>query len=75
VIDVDLPRNRIALSMKSNPVVGPRESRGSQPAAAAAGPRPGFDRNRRPDNRPRQPEAQQGSMAEALKAFMDKRRN
>lgn len=75
VLDVDLPRSRIALSMKSNPVVGPRESRGGQPAAAAAGPRPGFDRNRRPDNRPRREEAPQGSMAEALKAFMDKRRS
>jgi len=77
VIDVDLPRNRIALSMKSNPLVGPRESRGprQEPAQAPAGPRPGFDRNRRPDNRPRQAEAPQGSMAEALKAFMDKRRN
>ena len=75
VLDVDLPRSRIALSMKSNPVVGPRESRGSQPAAAAAGPRPGFDRGRRPDNRPRREEAPQGSMAEALKAFMDKRRS
>jgi uncharacterized protein len=75
VLDVDLPRHRIALSMKSNPVVGPRESRGNQPAAAAAGPRPGFDRNRRPDNRPRREEVPQGSMAEALKAFMDKRRS
>ena len=76
VLDVDLPRSRIALSMKSNPLVGPRESRGNQPAAAAAaGPRPGFDRNRRPDNRPRREEAPQGSMAEALKAFMDKRRS
>jgi uncharacterized protein len=75
VLDVDIPRSRIALSMKSNPVVGPRESRGSQPAAAAAGPRPGFDRNRRPEPRPQREEAPAGSMAEALKAFMDKRRS
>jgi len=76
VIDVDLPRNRIALSLKSNPLVGPRESRGprQEPAQAAAGPRPGFNRDRRPDNRPRRDEAPAGSMAEALKAFMDKRR-
>jgi uncharacterized protein len=74
VIDVDLPRNRIALSMKSNPVVGPRESRGPRPETAQAGPRPGFNRDRRPDNRPRRDEAPAGSMAEALKAFMDKRR-
>jgi len=76
VIDVDLPRNRIALSMKSNPVVGPRESRGPrQEPAQAAGPRPGFNRDRRPDNRPQREEAPAGSMAEALKAFMDKRRS
>ena len=76
VIDVDLPRNRIALSMKSNPVVGPRESRGPrQEPAQAAGPRPGFNRDRRPDSRPRREEAPAGSMAEALKAFMDKRRS
>ncbi|MDA8244796.1 MAG: Tex family protein [Elusimicrobia bacterium] len=76
VLDVDLARHRIALSMKSNPVVGPRESRGNQPAAAAAGPRQ--DRPRRDDRRggpgPRRDEPV-GSMAEALKAFMDKRRN
>jgi hypothetical protein len=57
--------------------VGPRESRGprQEPAQAQAGPRPGFDRGRRPDNRPRRDEAPAGSMAEALKAFMEKRRN
>jgi protein Tex len=77
VIDVDLPRNRIALSMKANPVVGPRESRGprQEPAQAPAAPRPGFDRSRRPDSRPRREEAPAGSMAEALKAFMQNRRN
>jgi uncharacterized protein len=77
VIDVDLPRNRIALSMKSNPIVGPREGRGSrqEPAQAQAGPRPGFDRNRRPDNHPCREEAPAGSMGQALKAFMEKRRN
>jgi len=74
VIDVDLPRNRIALSMKANPIVGPREARGPRPEPAApALSRPGLDR--RPDNRPRRDEAPAGSMAEALKAFMDKRRN
>ncbi len=75
VLDVDLARHRIALSMKSNPVVGPRESRGSQPAAAGA---PRNDRPRRDDRRPgqgRREEAPMGSMAEALKAFMDKRRS
>lgn len=73
VIDVDLPRNRIALSMKSNPIVGPRADRGPRPEPAAAAPRP--DRQRRPDNRPPRQEAPSGSMAEALKAFMDKRKS
>ncbi|HNW44075.1 MAG TPA: helix-hairpin-helix domain-containing protein, partial [Elusimicrobiales bacterium] len=70
VTDIDLARNRIALSMKSNPVVGPRESRGGGPAAA------GPAQPRRPDNRPQRREETKpaGSMAEALKAFMDKRR-
>ncbi len=72
VMDVDLPRNRIALSMKSNPVIGPREARGPRVEPAQ---RPAQDRMRRPDNRQRAPEAPAGSMAEALKSFMEKRRN
>ena len=75
VLDVDLQRHRIALSLKSNPVVGPRESRGlkAEPALAA-GPR--REAPRRQDNRqPRREEAPMGSMAEALKAFMEKRKN
>jgi len=73
VMDIDLPRNRIALSMKSNPVIGPREARGPRMEPAQAQ-RPPQDRQRRPENRPRAPEAPAGSMAEALKSFMDKRR-
>jgi hypothetical protein len=63
--------------MKANPVVGPREARGprQEPAQAPAAPRPGLNRDRRPDNRPRRDEAPAGAMAEALKAFMQKRRN
>jgi uncharacterized protein len=68
VIDVDLPRKRIALSMKANPVVGPREPRGPRPEPAPALSRPGL-------NRPRREEGPAGSMGEALKAFMDKRRS
>ena len=76
VMDIDLPRNRIALSLKANPVIGPREARGSGPAPSGpALARPGQDRGRRPDDRPRREEAPAGSMGEALKAFMDKRRN
>ena len=70
VTDIDLPRNRIALSMKSNPVVGPRGIRGPRPEPAGAG------QPRRQDSRPQRREEAKpaGSMAEALKAFMDKRR-
>jgi uncharacterized protein len=35
VVEVDLPRKRIALSLKSRPEVGPREPRGSQSREAA----------------------------------------
>jgi uncharacterized protein len=35
VVEVDLPRKRIALSLKSRPEVGPREPRGNQPREAA----------------------------------------
>ena len=67
---MDLSRSRIALSMKSDPVVGPRESRGPRPGPA------GPAQPRRQDSRPRPWEEAKpaGSMAEALKAFMDKRR-
>ena len=71
VLDVDLPRNRIALSLKASPVVGPREARGprQEPAMAA--------QPRRQENRPRPREEAKpaGSMGEALKAFMEKRRS
>jgi len=71
VMDIDLPRNRIALSLKANPVIGPRAERGPRPEPAVSAP------GRRPDPRPRREEERKpsGSMGEALKAFMDKRRN
>jgi uncharacterized protein len=42
VVEVDLPRNRIALSMRSNPQLGPRtpQSAGGRPGGGN-GPRPG----------------------------------
>ncbi|MDT8287663.1 MAG: Tex family protein [Elusimicrobiales bacterium] len=71
VLDVDMARKRIALSMKSDPVIGPRESRGARPAEAApGGPRPERPQ-RRPDQRPRREEPM-GAMAEAMRAFMEK---
>ena len=64
VLEVDLERRRIALSLKSKPVIGSREDRG--PASASS----------RPPSRPQPKEdaAPVGAMAEALKAMMSKRR-
>jgi uncharacterized protein len=62
VLEVDLARKRIALSLKSKPVIGSREDRGSANRSSA-----------RP--LPKQEEAAPvGAMAEALKAMMSKRR-
>ncbi len=44
VTEVDLPRNRIALSMRSNPVLGPKTANTGAPGgprSSGAGPRPG----------------------------------
>ena len=66
VLEVDLARRRIALSLKSKPVIGSREDRGAAAAAnRGSSPRP-------PQARPQ--EAPVGAMAEALKAMMAKRR-
>ena len=48
VIEVDLERNRIALSMKAKPEIGPRQSGPARPAAKdsrPAKPAAGFNRN------------------------------
>jgi len=68
VLEVDLARRRIALSMKSKPVIGKREDR----AAANAASRSSSGGSSRPQAKP-QP-APEGAMAEALKALMAKRR-
>ena len=53
VMEVDLQRNRIGLSMKSNPDMAPRQSRGSSPAG---------NQNRRPQqNRRREAPAPSGN--------------
>ena len=75
VLDVDIQRKRIALSLKSNPVIGAREDRQAvrqdvptrtreerQPRREASPPR------QRADDKPA------SAMAEALKALMDKRK-
>lgn len=41
VTEVDLPRNRIALSMRSNPTLGPKTASPGGQRAPGAGPRPG----------------------------------
>jgi uncharacterized protein len=45
VTEIDLPRNRIALSMRSNPILGPKTantgSPGGQRGPGGGGPRPG----------------------------------
>jgi uncharacterized protein len=61
VLEVDLGRKRIALSMKSKPVIGRREERAAANASARA---PVVQREAAPE----------GAMAEALKALMAKRR-
>ncbi|MDE2509593.1 MAG: helix-hairpin-helix domain-containing protein, partial [Elusimicrobia bacterium] len=63
VLEVDLERRRIALSMKSKPVIGPREARA---AAVKSAPRPAAA--------PRREEKPVGAMAEALQALLAKRR-
>ena len=65
VLEVDLERKRIALSMKSKPVIGSREQRGAANAASRGS-------SPRPQIKPQ--EAPVGAMAEALKAMMAKRR-
>ena len=67
VVEVDLERRRIALSMKSKPVIGKRDER----AAAAKSAAPSRAPAPRKAEAPPQPV---GAMAEALKAMMDKRR-
>ncbi|MDO8756710.1 MAG: Tex family protein, partial [Elusimicrobiota bacterium] len=70
VLEVDLARKRIALSLKSKPVIGAREDRQSANAASrGASPRaPVGALQAKPQ------EAPVGAMAEALKAMMSKRR-
>jgi uncharacterized protein len=65
VLEVDLERRRIALSLKKNPVIGKREDR----AAANAAARPaGGNGSGRP--KPKREEAPAGAMAQALQALI-----
>jgi uncharacterized protein len=42
VTEIDLPRNRIALSMRSNPEIGPKTANQGSPGGRPGGPRPAF---------------------------------
>ncbi len=68
VLEVDIARKRIALSLKSKPVIGSREDRNSANASS----RGSSSSAPRPVIKPQ--EAPVGAMAEALKAMMSKRR-
>lgn len=70
VTDVDLARGRIALSMKTHPVIGPRESRTSPKAEAPRPPATARVNKVQPGR-----EQPVSVMAAALAAMMDKRRN
>ncbi|MFA6434065.1 MAG: Tex family protein [Elusimicrobiales bacterium] len=74
VLDVDAQRKRIALSMKTNPVIGAREDRQAARQEAQAQLRE--NRPSRPAAPPRQraDDKPVSAMAEALKALMDKRK-
>ena len=65
VLEVDLARKRIALSLKSKPVIGSRDDRNSANASSRG--------SARPLPKPEE-SAPVGAMAEALKAMMSKRR-
>ena len=76
VLDVDAQRKRIALSMKTNPIIGAREdrqaARQAQPQRQPGGDRPPLRSN--PPPQPRRDDKPLSAMAEALKAMMDKRK-
>ena len=58
VVEVDLPRNRIALSMKSRPEIGPRSDSAGRPAAPRTG--PGGPRPAAPAPKPSAPQSLAG---------------
>lgn len=60
VTEVDLARNRIALSMRSKPEIGPKNPGGSSGLRSPGGPRPGTSNGPRPAPAPRAPESLSG---------------
>ncbi|MDE2143480.1 MAG: helix-hairpin-helix domain-containing protein, partial [Elusimicrobia bacterium] len=68
VLEVDLARKRIALSLKSKPVIGKREDRAAVNASARSG------GSSRPASAQPKELPPVGAMAEALKAMMAKRK-
>ena len=71
VLEVDLARKRIALSLKSKPVIGSREDRAGANTSSRGS---SSSSSSRPMQAKPAGEAPSGAMAEALKAMMSKRR-
>ncbi len=76
VTEVDLPRNRIALSMRSNPQIGPRDPSGA-PGAARTSPgsgRPGGFGGPRPAAAPPRPAAPQSLTGDWFSSALNKKK-
>ena len=71
VTEVDLPRNRIALSMRSNPQIGPRTPLGAAPAGG--GNRPGAFNSPRPSAGARPPTSSQSLQGDWFSAALKKK--
>ncbi|MBI5766525.1 MAG: RNA-binding transcriptional accessory protein [Verrucomicrobia bacterium] len=56
VTEVDLPRQRIALSMRSNPVIGPKTAPGQKPPGGPGAPRAAGGARSAPPTSPRAPQ-------------------
>jgi len=69
VVEVDLPRGRIALSMKSRPEIGPRTSGAGQPGGQRTGPGP----SRGPSSLPPKPAPAQSLAGDWFSAAIKKK--
>lgn len=71
VTDVDLPRQRIALSLRTNPETSPRSSGGARSTPAGRSPAPG---NKGPRSTPPRPDSNQSLGGDWFSAALNKRR-
>jgi uncharacterized protein len=76
VTEIDLPRNRIALSMRANPQIGPRDPSGAQgaPRTSPGSGRPGGFGGPRPSAAPAKPAAPQSLGGDWFSAAMSKKK-